>query len=296
MIEGQGKSPATPADPGEVQANRAPAALGEARRTTVMRTGDDPIMNALSLMMLALAASDSPSTPPLEDILARTAVSVERFWDQFSAVNCTEAVTQEKIGDKGKIIYRRESLFDYLILMSLQGDDLNVEESRILQNEAGKPSNLPLLLTSGFSTLMLIFHPYYQGSFEFQRLEDDVTGPRRLRLYFRHVPGTRTTSALRLRDKDYPLDLEGIAWIVPDTWTVKQIEAHLESPLDDLNLRSLRTVVKYGPQYFQSGGGSQWLPEEASIDVETARQRWRNVHTFKDYRRFSVRSESVIAK
>ena len=253
-------------------------------------------MTALSLMMLVLAAPDSLSTPPLEDILSRTAVSVERFWEQFSAVNCTEAVAQEKIGDKGKVAYRRESLFDYLILMSLQGDDLTVEESRILQKEVGKQSDLPLLLTSGFSTLMLIFHPYYQGSFEFQRLEDEVTDQRRLRLSFRHVRGTRSTSALRLRGKDYPLDLEGIAWVNPDTWTIKKIEAHLESPLDDLNRRSLRTVVKYGPQYFQSGGGSQWLPEEASIDVETARQHWRNVHTFRDYRRFSVKSESVIAK
>lgn len=253
-------------------------------------------MIALSLMTLALAASDSASTPPLEDILARTAVSVERFWDQFSAVNCTEAVTQEKVAGQGKVLYRRDSLFDYLILMSLEGDDLNVEESRILQKEAGKPSNLPLLLTSGFSTLMLVFHPYYQGSFEFQRLEDEVADRTLVRLSFRHIPGTRSTSALRLRGKDYPLDLEGIAWIVPDTWTVKQIEAHLESPLDDLNLRSLHTVVKYAPQYFQAGGGSQWLPAEASIDVETARQHWRNVHTFRDYRRFSVKSESVIAK
>lgn len=253
-------------------------------------------MTALSLMILALAASDSVSTPPLEDILAHTAVSVERFWEQFAAVNCTEAVTQEKLGDKGKVIYRRESLFDYLILMSLQGDDLTVEESRILQKEVGKSTDLPLLLTSGFSTLMLIFHPYYQGSFEYQRLEDDVADHRRLRLSFRHVRGTRSTSALRLRGKDYPLDLEGIAWINPETWSVKRIEAHLESPLDDLNLHSLHTVVKYGPQYFQSDGGSQWLPEEASVDVETARQHWRNVHTFRDYRRFSVKSESVITK
>jgi hypothetical protein len=153
-----------------------------------------------------------------------------------------------------------------------------------------------LLMTSGFSTLLLVFHPYYQGSFEYQRLEDDVAGRRLIRVSFRHVRGTRSTSALRLRGKDYPLDLEGTAWVHPDTWAIEKIEAHLASPLDDLNLRSLRTVVRYAPQHFQTAEDAQWLPVEASIDVETARQHWRNVHKFQNYRRFSVKSESVVSR
>jgi hypothetical protein len=253
-------------------------------------------MNALSLILLALTVSDAPASPSLEDVLAHTAKSVERFWQQFSAVNCTESVTQEKIGKQGKTVYRRASVFDYLILMNLQADDLSVEESRILQREAGKSANLPLLMTSGFSTLLLVFHPYYQGSFEYQRLEDDLNGRRLVRLSFRHVRGTRSTSALRLRGRDYPLDLEGIAWVDPGTWAIEKIEAHLESPLEDLNLRSLRTVVRYAPQRFQSVDDAEWLPVEASIDVETARQHWRNVHKFQNYRRFSVKSESVVSK
>ncbi len=253
-------------------------------------------MHTLSLILLALALSDSPASTSLEDVLARTAESAERFWQQFTSVSCTEAVTQEKLGKQGKTIYRRDSVFDYIILMNLREDDLSVEESRILRREAGKSSDLPLLMTSGFSALLLIFHPYYQGSFEFRRLEDEVAGHRLTRLSFRHIRGTRSTCALRLRGKDYPLDLEGVAWINPDTWAVERIDAHLESPLEDLNLRSLRTVVRYAPQYFQSVDASEWLPVEASIDVETARQHWRNVHKFKDYRRFSVKSESVVSK
>ena len=253
-------------------------------------------MNALSLLMMVLTLAESAATPPLQDILTRTEASVERFWQQFSSVNCTEAVTQEKIGKKGKAVFRHDSMFDYLIIMNLEGNDLSVEESRILKKEAGKSSNLPLLMTSGFSTLILIFHPYYQGSFEFQRLEDEVDGRKLVRLSFRHIQGTRSTSALRLRGRDYPLDLVGTAWINPDSWTIEQIEAQLESPLEDLNLHSLRTSVKYAPQYFQSVDEPEWLPVEASIDVETARQHWRNTHRFTDYRRFSVKSESVISK
>lgn len=110
-------------------------------------------MNTLALLLLALALSDSPVSPSLEDILAHTAGSVARFWEQFSAVNCTESVTQEKIGKQGKTVYRHDSMFDYLILMNLQADDLSVEESRILQREAGKVGQ------SAVAHDQRIFHP-----------------------------------------------------------------------------------------------------------------------------------------
>lgn len=255
-------------------------------------------MNGWVMALLAFSYADTATmTPALPDVLARTGKFVERFWDQFSAVNCTEVVAQEKIGKEGKAVYRHDSSFDYLIFLNLQGDDLNVEESRLLQNEAGKSSNLPLLMTSGFSTLLLIFHPFYQGSFEFRRLEDDMEGgQRRILLAFHHVHGMRSTSALRLRGRDYPLDLEGIAWIDPATWAIEKVDARLAAPMDDLNLRSVHALVRYAPQHFPSVNEAEWLPIEASIDVETARQHWRNSHKFQNYRHFSVKSESVVSK
>ena len=181
--------------------------------------------------------------------------------------------------------------------MNLQGNDLSVEESRILQKEAGKSSSLPLLTTSGFSTLLLVFHPYYQGSFEYERLEDEnAGGGRQMRIAFRHVRGTRSTSVLRLRGRDYPLDIEGTAWIDPADGTIKRVDTRLKSPMEDLNLRSFTASVKYAPQHFATVGEAEWLPVEATIDVETARQHWRNIHRFSDYKLFTVKSESTVSK
>lgn len=253
-------------------------------------------MNAIMLFLLAFAPSDSAAAPSVQDVLTLTAKSVQHFWDQFTAVTCTESVTQEKLGKGGKVQYEHGSSYDYLILMNLEGDDLSVEESRLLQKEKGKSSNLPMLLTSGFSTLQLIFHPYYQGSFEYKRLVDEIVDGRRLlRIEFRHLPGTRSTSAARLRGQDYPLDLTGTAWIDPDSGVIRKIMAGLEAPMEDLNLRALRAEVKYAPQEF-SGETAAWLPTEAFIDVETARQHWRNIHQFTNYRRFSVKTETSVPK
>jgi hypothetical protein len=254
-------------------------------------------MNAMMLFLLAFAFSDAASAPSVQNVLALTAKSVQHFWEEFTAVTCKESVTQKKLGKEGKVQYEHGSSYDYLILMDLKGDDLSVEESRLLQKERGKTENLPLLLTSGFSTLQLIFHPYYQNSFEFKRLDDEVVNGRRLlRIEFRHVPGTRSTSAARLRGQDYPLDLTGTAWLDPASGVIQKIKADLVAPMDDLNLRALRAEVTYAPQGFAGENVVEWLPAEASIDVETARQHWRNTHQFTDYRRFSVKTETSVGK
>jgi hypothetical protein len=252
---------------------------------------------AMMIQMAMVFTHGATTTPSMQEVLARTGTSVQRFWNQLSSVNCTETVRQEKLGDAGKVQYAHDSIFDYLILMDLQGKEISVEESRILQKEAGKSSNLPLLLTTGFSTLQLVFHPYYQASFEFKQLGDEtVNGVRLLEIEFHHIHGMRSTSAVRLRGQNYPLDLSGTAWIDPDTGIVHKITAGLEAPMEDLNLRSLRTEVTYAPQKFTTDNMAQWLPVEASIDVETTRQHWRNIHKFTNYRRFSVQTDTKVSK
>lgn len=255
-------------------------------------------MNTLILFfLLAPGGVDDTPASSVQNVLGHTAQAVQRFWDEFVSVNCTESVVQEKLGKEGKVQYERRSIYDYLIIMNLQGDDLSVEESRLLQKESGKPNSFPLLLTSGFSTLQLIFHPFYQAGFEYRRLDDEtVAGRRLLRLEFHHVPGMRSTSAVRLRGKDYPLDLAGTAWINPESWAIEKITARLEQPMEDLNLRSLSTEVRYASQRFPPEDQPEWLPAQAAIDVETTRQHWRNVHSFSNYRRFTVKTETSVQK
>ncbi len=254
-------------------------------------------MNALMLMVLALAPPGSTSSPTIQDLLTLTSKSVQHFWSEFTAVNCTETVVQEKLGNEGKVQYERDSTYDYLILMDLKGDDLSVEESRLLRKEDGKSTNLPLLLTSGFSTLELIFHPFYQGAFEYERLADDtIEGHRLLRIQYKHIHGQRSTSVVRLRGQDYPLDLTGTAWIDPDSGTIWKITAGLETPMPDLNLRTMSAEVTYSPQKFTPDDDPEWLPAEATVDVATARQEWRNIHKFTNYRKFSVKTETSVAK
>jgi hypothetical protein len=175
-------------------------------------------VKAVCLALFLLLARVPARGEPVQDLLARTRQRVIEFLDEFSDVKCTEQVTQEKLKADGKVELREQSTFDYLVLMTSSGGELNLNESRLPVHEvAGKNrKNLPLLVSNGFATLFLVFHPYYASGFEFTDLGEETAGGVRLRkIGFHHVHDMRTPLALALRGREFPLDPEGEAWIDP---------------------------------------------------------------------------------
>ena len=235
----------------------------------------------------------APNATPinLDDLLSRTSSHVTKLVDQFSNVQCIEQVEQEKLRADGKVERKEESTFNYLILLSDNGGDLSLQESRIAVHEAkADKRNTPMLLSNGFATLFLVFHPAYVGSFHFTDAGPDILNGRTLeKISFEHVVGMRSPAALALRGRDYPLELSGTAWIDPATGDIAKIEAGIGETLTDVGLKSLRSEIEFIPQKF--GTQNYWLPSQASVDVETPRQHWHNTHRFIDYKAFSVSSE-----
>jgi hypothetical protein len=86
-----------------------------------------------------------------------------------------------------------------------------------------------------------------------------------------------------------------MAWIEPDTGVITRIVADLGNMMADVGLKSLRTDVTYAPVPFRELKESYWFPVRASVEVETPRQHWRNLHVFDDYQRFSVSTEEKVA-
>jgi hypothetical protein len=233
------------------------------------------------------------SAPPLQDVLRHAGKSLEVFWEQFSAINCTETVSQLKLAKGDKPAYRMESVYDYLVLMQAVDADVAVEESRVKIRSVGKTKDAPLLITNGFSTLLLIFHPSFQNSFEYSPpVEEELEGKEVLRVDFRHVRGAHSPSCLRLRGRDYPLDWRGSAWVEPASGRIVRIATELQSDMEDLGLLSLAADVRYQPVRFTDAAESFWLPASAVIDARTLRQHWRNIHRFTNYRHFTVKTNS----
>ncbi|HET7212579.1 MAG TPA: hypothetical protein VFL79_03270 [Terriglobia bacterium] len=241
---------------------------------------------ALPVLCAQTVRQNSNSGNPLVD---RVTQVVTTFFAKLSDVECTELVSQTKFRKNGKVEYIGNSSFDYVVVAEPSGGELTLAESRLAKLERREARRLPLMVTNGFSTLLLIFHPEYRAGFEFNPLEDEVAdGKTYARLEFHHIRGTRSTAALLVQGQEYPLDFQGVAWIDRETGEVWKIEAGLESPMDDIGLRSMRTEVIYGPVKFQGTSDTYWLPQMATIDVESLRERWRNVHRFTAYRQFAT--------
>jgi hypothetical protein len=239
-----------------------------------------------------LLGSECVAGTRLDEVLQQTGQRVELFWQQVPFFTCTESVRQEKLKKKGKVEYKEDSVFDYLAMTKVLDGDLTVEELRLLQKAAkDKPDKPPLLKTNGFPTLLLIFHPQYQASYRYQLEPEGSENDKLLRIGFEHIPGMRSTCALKLKDRIYPLDLRGTAWIDKETGFIQKITAGLVAALKDINIEAFNIEVTYKPQSLSSDPELKWLPSTAVVDVQTARQEWRNIHSFSEYKKFSVEAK-----
>jgi len=276
------------------------------RAQFVIRPAASRLIHAAAAVLLsgmAFAQQSQPFPPQvvqqqaLQGLVQRAGEQTARFLEQFSEVKCSEQVTQEKLDVKGKIEARQESTFDYLAILTSVGGNLSLSESRLAVKQGKKvDKNVPLLVSNGFATLFLVFHPYYQGSFQFSALAGDtIAGRRFARVAFRHISGTRSPMAMVLRGREYPLDLAGTAWIDPATGDIARMTAGLENGLPDLGLQELQTEVEFAPVSFRDVAETSWFPVVATIDVETPKQHWRNIHRFTDYQRFSVSTEEAVS-
>lgn len=243
-----------------------------------------------------LQASDAPGDPSrLDPLLDRTAAVVGESLLHLSDVACKESVSQTKFSKNGKVEYEENSWFDYVVLFQNSSGEPTMVESRLVKEEPRHSRNVPLLITNGFSTLLLIFHPYYSSGFQFTDMgQEFLDGRACVKVHFQHVRGLRSTTVLMLRGREYPLDLQGTALVDKASGTVLAIDAALESPMEDVGLRSLRTKVQYSPVTFQGTSQAYWLPVLAEIEVESAHQHWRNLHRFTAYHRFETSVQEKI--
>jgi hypothetical protein len=245
-------------------------------------------------------STDAVTAPaPAMDALLLARKSVEKFFEQSSNVVCTESVSQLTIGKNGKSEYREESRFLYQLQASTTTGSLKLAESRETRKAAFRDAGRTLLITNGFASMLLIVHPEYETSYIFERAgEENVDGKPLAKINFRPVAGGSSPAALQLRGQNYPLPLSGTLWIDPQNGAITKLIAAVDSSLSDLGLQGMRSEIHYATVQFHDPEESYWMPVSATIDVETPRQHWRNVHRFTAYKRFTatIRIENAEGK
>jgi hypothetical protein len=270
------------------------AQTGQFIRTTVLHIGWRAVVLVVALAIMggtcaAQVPADRVSASPSLDILARARKHVQEYFENFSDLTCIDSVTQLVLNASGRTIYRENSSYDYQFQTSEQDGALKFHETREPRTPAFRDPARTLLVTTGFASLLLVAHPMYAASYEFQPDgADTIKGISYIRIRFKSVIGASSPAALRLRGRNYPLPLSGTLWVEPQSGVIVKLEATVNSDLSDIGLAGMHSEVHFALHQFHGARESMWVPDFAVIDLETPRQHWRNLHRFTAYKKFDV--------
>jgi hypothetical protein len=244
-----------------------------------------------AMIVFSAALSGQAQTRPDAIGLAEKQIAV--LLSKLADVHCTETVIQEKLAENGHVVSSEREQFDYLIMIGGHEDDFQLNESRIeAPGWRHTRTSLPMMLTNGMATILLVFHPYYRDGFTFELQPEELQdGRTTVPIRFTHIPGRRTPAALALRGREYPLDLQGTAWLDKGTGAVVKVEASLLRDMSDVGLRALDIHVEYKPTKLGDAAAQVMMPASAVVDVMTPRQHWRNTHFFGNFHSFSADAE-----
>lgn len=242
----------------------------------------------LLAMSAAFAASQTAPTPSVIDLAQH---NVAAYLAKLADLHCTESVTQERLAANGHVEASEHAKYDYLIMMDGSSDDFHLNESRI-ESSIAHHKPLSMLVSDGVATALLVFHPYYRDSFQFEAgAVGMVDNKPAIPVHFAHIPGRRTPAALALRGRQYPLELEGTAWLDNQSGEVLKIDANLLHDMSDVGLHSMHIQVDYKPTALGKTAAMMTVPAMAVVDVTSLRQHWRNTHLYDGYKTFSTDAE-----
>jgi hypothetical protein len=252
------------------------------------------VLLALSGNVWAQANAENSATAPnpafvarANEILAHSRKLISQFFEQTSNVVCTEDVSQIIVGKNNKAVYKEESVFEYQMQTNSRSGTFRLAETREAKKAAFRDPYKTLLITNGFASMLLVLHENYESSYFFEPVsEEEIDGRVALKVHFSSVPGAASPAAVQLRGRNYPLQLKGELWIDEDSGAIVKLISSLDVNLEDLGLKELRSEIHYSLVEFHSPEESYWMPASATIDVETPKQHWRNVHRFTEYKRF----------
>ncbi len=237
-------------------------------------------------------ASSQEELPPL---LQKVGEAVRAMFEDFPRTTALERVSQDRTEPGlAEQLYRQQ---DYYYLISPQENiaDVGFEEYRTerkddrLTPEALKGS---FLLTSGYATHPIYFHPVQQKGSRFRYLGRQKSEGNAHVLAFAQRPeisGVRRY--LRVRDQTVPILLQGFAWVDPASCQIVRMHTGLLAPRKDAGLESQNTAIRFGEVRFKGVPRSFWLPMEVSVTMRIQGYFFRNRHRYSQYRLFNVESQ-----
>jgi hypothetical protein len=257
------------------------------------------------------AGAATPSQDNTEFILNRTGAAIADLLHRMPNLIAKEEVRQpigtlktdniqtgssipltEGVQTSPPVTQYKSRVFDYRIVHkpTASGGDALDEFRTAAHNQPIDYSahNADRPLGVGFATLWLFFFPGNLHESHFRYLGQQKIGSRATYvLAFAQIPkGLGKGAVIQSSYGQCSTPLQGVAWIDQSTFQVVHMQTDLLSPLPDIQLNQLRSILTFGSVKIAGLDLLLWLPSEVETTWQTANYAGEESHFYSHYRLF----------
>jgi hypothetical protein len=237
----------------------------------------------------------------LDSILSAVGKTVAEFFRNFPNTSSLEQIHQEKSARKQKVDATLDQKFRYLCFTPAEKWGPGFDEYRVdLSGARAFPKGMQegFMLTSGFASASLPFHPTYQSQAAFRYLgRQKVDGRDTYVIAFAQQPGkARLTGAFKHGQISMRTLSQGLVWIDSQSYEITRLRTDLLMPLSEVNLERETTEIAFGEVHFKGVAGGFWLPQQVTVTVDWNGRHLRNEHRYSEFQLFNVEATEKIRK
>lgn len=232
----------------------------------------------------------TPSQDDTELILSKTGAAIADLLHRMPNLIATEEVRQPVVIPNHKWTDTR--IYNYRIVHKQEtsgGDALDEfrTDARDQQiDNSANSTNRPLGV--GFATMWLFFFPGNLHESRFRYLGLQSIGNRKTYVVaFAQIPENVGLGAvIEYGSGQCSTPLQGVAWIDQSTFQIVRMQTDLLSPLSEIQLYQLRSILTYGSVKIAGLDLLLWLPNDVETTWQTAFRTGKESHRYSHYRLF----------
>lgn len=236
----------------------------------------------LSMILQRVAASEDAYLRNLPDLTAREDIAVQQ---------------QAHAGGADRTIPVFGGNYTYLVLAHRGSDGLHLVEYRTdLKGKEIKPGlDFAPASTQGFALAALLFDPFYQTLATFRYLgRQQVDHTEMYVVAFAQRPdAAQFTEKIYIGAKSTSTAYQGIAWIDPVKFQIREMRTDLLEPLPGVGLLGQTTEIHFMEVHLPAVATPLWLPRSVVVSSLSNGQLLRNRHSYRNYQRFVANSRIV---
>jgi hypothetical protein len=296
-IAAQQPSPGTPPDlqipaldPTDVSENRTKNLAAEAN--TYANMSLDQILKLVPELKDIHPATDQTQLPT---ILKNTGLAVDEFARNIGDMIAREDLLEEKLKPDGKVKSKLHVQDNYLILH--HGYSWGSSSEYRMDDQGNRLAQFGLnkgyLVTSGHALSSVQFCTTAQSRTQtrYHFLGTQMLGARETYvLAFAQDPDEDNfvTVLTGTGGKDVTLRTQGILWIDKNGFQILRLRSDLLTPNAELRLRRVTTDTNFAQVQIPNAPDPVWLPDDVTVFIEIADEKFRNQHHYTNYHRYQV--------